>query len=97
MKVSFIRVYPNNKGAIQEIERPNEICRMALQFLSMGGWYTVEIKNNGMVRVSATDSQLNELVTGESSNGPSMHMMIDQIIRQSMNHLQFVRDVTHIN
>lgn len=87
MPIPFIRKYPKGKGAIQDIKRPAEIENIAFQFLGAGGWYTIEIQMDGLVKLSATDEELKDLVSCVSSNGPFMGIMIDQLVRQSKNHV----------
>jgi hypothetical protein len=81
--VSFIQRYPTGKGSIQTIPRPEAIGLRALTFLAAGGWYIAEILTSGGVKLSATDANMRELVTLDSSNSPELLDAVDALINRS--------------
>jgi len=83
MPIPFIRSYPGNKGAIQEITRSHDIEVTAREFLARGGWYVAKIVEDGNVLLMATDINLEPLVVIKTRNDSSIMQAVDKLVKES--------------
>lgn len=93
--IPFIRVYPNGTNRISEVERPEEIERLAALFLEREGRYLLKIEDNGRVHLAAAvmeNGEPFEAALVECDNGPELFDAVDKLVRTSVeNQTKFLK------
>lgn len=90
MTIPFIRQFQDGKKSLVDFSCPPEVEAIAVEFIARGGMYIIEELPDGKVGLAASLNVGEEQKYVEcevTENGPGLPIVAQQVIRNSLRHL----------